>query len=57
MTKTEFMILCGDYLIEPCLALENENICEALRKRDVEQVRQILENEFYEYVLTDLNGE
>jgi len=46
MTKTEFMILCGEYLIEPCLALENENICEALRKRDVEQVRQILENEF-----------
>lgn len=46
MTKTEFMILCGEYLIEPNMALENENICEALRQRDAEQVRHILENEF-----------
>lgn len=46
MTKTEFMILCGEYLIEPNIALENENICEALRQRDDEQVKHILENEF-----------
>lgn len=46
MSKTEFMILCGEYLIEPCIALENENICEALRQRDAEQVKHILENEF-----------
>lgn len=46
MTKTEFQILCGEYLIEPSMALENENICKALRQRDAEQVKQILENEF-----------
>jgi hypothetical protein len=46
MTQTQFQILCGEYLIEPNIALENENICEALRQRDVDQVKQILENEF-----------
>ena len=46
MTKTEFMALCGEYLIEPSLALENDNICEALRQRDNELVKQLLENEF-----------
>ena len=47
MTQTQFQILCGEYLIEPNIALENENICEALRQRDVDQVKQILENEFW----------
>ena len=46
MTQTQFQILCGEYLIEPNIALENENICEALRQRDADQVKQILENEF-----------
>ena len=46
MTQTQFQILCGEYLIEPNMALENENICAALRERDDEQVKQILENEF-----------
>ena len=47
MTQTQFQILCGEYLIEPNIALENENICEALRQRDADQVKQILENEFW----------
>ena len=46
MTKTDFQMLCGEYLIEPSLALENENIREALRQRDAEQVKHILETEF-----------
>jgi len=46
MTKTEFQMLCGEYLIEPSVALENEKICEALRQRDDEQVKHILETEF-----------
>ena len=46
MTQTEFQILCGEYLIEPNMALENENICDALRQRDAEQVKRILETEF-----------
>lgn len=46
MTGTEFMIICGEYMIEPSLALENENIRQALQERDNEQVKTILENEF-----------
>tara|TARA_B100001057_G_scaffold148210_1_gene148165 strand:+ start:873 stop:1013 length:141 start_codon:yes stop_codon:yes gene_type:complete len=46
MTQAQFQILCGEYLIEPNMALENENICEALRQRDADQVKQILETEF-----------
>ena len=46
MTRTEFQMLCGEYLIDPSIALENENICEALRQRDAEQVKHILETEF-----------
>ena len=46
MTKTDFLILCGEYLIDPSLALENDNICQALKDRDGEQVKTILQNEF-----------
>ena len=46
MTKTEFMIICGEYMIEPSLALENENIRKAIKENDGEQVKAILENEF-----------
>ena len=46
MTKTDFQMLCSEYLIDPSLALENENIREALRQRDAEQVKHILETEF-----------
>jgi len=45
MTKIEFMALCGEYLIEPCLALEDEKICEALLQRNDKEVRRILEEE------------
>ena len=41
-----FSVLCGEYLIDPSEALENENICEALRQRDAEKVKHILETEF-----------
>ncbi len=40
------MIICGEYMIEPSLALENENIRQALQERDNEQLKTILENEF-----------
>ena len=46
MTRTEFMIICGEYMIEPSIALENENIRQALQDRDGEQVKTILENDF-----------
>lgn len=46
MTRREFYDLCTQYLIFPLQALENENIKQALRERDDEKVKQILENEF-----------
>jgi hypothetical protein len=46
MTRREFYDLCTSYLIFPLIALENENIKQALRERDDEKVKQILENEF-----------
>lgn len=46
MTRNEFMILCERYFVDPLTALENENICDALRQRDVEQVKDVLESEF-----------
>ena len=46
MTHIKFQILCGQYLIEPNIALENQNIVEALREGDQEKVKRILETEF-----------
>ena len=42
----EFETLCGELLINPELALENENIIEALKNRDDEKVIELLENDF-----------
>jgi hypothetical protein len=46
MTRTEFLILCLKYNIDPALALENENIVKALRAKNNAEVERILENEF-----------
>jgi hypothetical protein len=46
MTKTQFEILCGQYLIDPGVALENENIQSALRAKDAKEVERILREEF-----------
>ena len=46
MTQIQFQILCGKHLIEPNMALENQNIIEALRESDDEKVERILETEF-----------
>lgn len=46
MTQREFYDLCTERLIFPLAALENENLREALRQRDDEKVKQILETEF-----------
>lgn len=44
MTRLEFNILCGEFLIEPNMALESEAVCEALRNGG--DVRQVLTTEF-----------
>lgn len=47
MSKMQFLALCGELLVEPALALENENVCQALReRRSPEEIRAILETEF-----------
>ena len=46
MTKNEFAAMCGDLLISPAVALENENIRQALKNGESAEVRDLLENEF-----------
>ena len=47
MTRNEFFALCEDYLIDPCIALENKNIANALFIRaSTAKVKQILKEEF-----------
>jgi hypothetical protein len=46
MKRPEFMALCGKYLIDVDIALENENIREALSNRNDEEVKRILQEEF-----------
>lgn len=46
MTLLKFETLCGKYLIDPDLALENEYIREALQERDDKAVEHLLKTEF-----------
>ena len=47
MTRTQFMVICGEYNIDPPLALENDAIVEALRNNASEQeIRHLFETEF-----------
>ena len=47
MTRNEFLALCEDYLIDPCIALENKNIANALFIRSsATKIKQILKEEF-----------
>lgn len=46
MTQTQFAVLCGKYLIEPALALENDKIVQALKDKDDAKVEELLKTEF-----------
>jgi hypothetical protein len=46
MTRLEFMSLCGEYLIDVGIALEDDNIREALKNKDDEKVKELLLNDF-----------
>lgn len=46
MTRLEFYALCTSLTIYPLIAIENENIKQALRKRDDAKVEQLLREEF-----------
>ena len=45
MTKNEFAAICGEYLIDIGIALENETVCSAIANGP-EAVREALEEEF-----------
>ncbi len=46
MSKNKFVVLCEKYNVLPEVALENENIVEALQSRDDELVEKLLKEEF-----------
>ena len=46
MTQSNFIALCNEYYIDPSLALENEDLVEALQNRDDVEVQRILLEEF-----------
>ncbi len=46
MTKTEFVIICNEYFIDPSLALENDNVIQAIKANDSKALVDILKNEF-----------
>ena len=46
MTKLEFVSLCGELLIAPEVALENQSVCDALADRDDARVNEVLTSEF-----------
>ena len=46
MKKIEFIALCGKYLIDVDVALQNEYLVEALQERDDKAVEFLLKTEF-----------
>jgi len=46
MTQIKFYSLCAQYYLDPSLALENDDLVEALQNRDDAEVERILLEEF-----------
>jgi serine/threonine protein phosphatase PrpC len=46
MTQNEFNLLCNDQLIDPGIALENDEIVSALRSKDDDLVKELLITQF-----------
>jgi hypothetical protein len=46
MTTNEFNALCGEHLIDPAIALENEQVVQALREGDDAKVETLVKEEF-----------
>lgn len=46
MTQTQFYALCTNNLIDPSIALENEELVEALQNRDDKEVERIILEDF-----------
>ena len=46
MTLLEFEALCGELCIDPAIALENEDVVEAIKAKDWDRVERLLKEEF-----------
>lgn len=46
MKRQDFYMVCDELLISPLIALENENIIQALKNRNDEKVKELLKEEF-----------
>tara|TARA_R100000951_G_scaffold16512_3_gene13019 strand:+ start:3160 stop:3300 length:141 start_codon:yes stop_codon:yes gene_type:complete len=46
MTKSQFLQLCHDIAVDPDIALENDNLRDALQSKDDKRVVEILVEEF-----------
>ena len=46
MTQTDFLTLCLEHNLPPYIALENDELVQALRQRDDAEVCRIIEQEF-----------
>jgi hypothetical protein len=46
MKKTTFLIICNEFSIDPDIAMENDNVKDAVIFNDEQQLRQILKEEF-----------
>jgi len=46
MTQNQFNSLCNEHCVDPSLALENDELVDALRERDDDRVVEILTKEF-----------
>ena len=46
MTKLDFISLCGELIIDPDVALSDDNVKQMLRDRDDTQLQEYLTNEF-----------
>ena len=46
MTKSDFVAICNEKTIDPSLALENDEVREAIKLDDVYWLVAILDNQF-----------
>jgi len=46
MNKTTFLLACQQHLIDPDLALENDNVIAAIKENNLEKLNTIFASEF-----------
>ena len=46
MTKSEFILMCEERLIDPSIALENDDIVKALKANDLNKLVSVLDTQF-----------